>query len=264
MPALTLLLKAYSNHQLELIDEFLKRSIGNLNVKTETTGSTPNGWVRIAVSGDDQEIALNYLTKRFGRCPERIENVSKFLNIRGSIAALNQNEGNTFVDIGIFSPDRINATIPLHYLQAQLADGRKIALKKLIELYGFCQNLPLTIKILKTHEENHYIEAMLSDGQVAQYRKWTGSLLDRLVILGASFQEVESALKTSDSTRDIAIIETLGLFEQAIVCKLGTDAAGMIPKIGRNLRHATFCIFSPKRIIRFLGNSAISPMIGLY
>jgi len=50
----------------------------------------------------------------------------------------------------------------------------------------------------------------------------------------------------------------LGLFEHAIVCKLGTDAAGLIPKIGKKLWSAKFSVFSPKRIIEFLGDYSMS------
>jgi len=33
-----------------------------------------------------------------------------------------------------------------------------------------------------------------------------------------------------------------------LTCKLGTDAAGLIPKIGRNLKKAKFAVFNPKTL----------------
>ena len=42
------------------------------------------------------------------------------------------------------------------------------------------------------------------------------------------------------------------MFEHVLTCKLGTDAAGLIPKIGRNLRNAKFAVFNPKRLREFL------------
>jgi hypothetical protein len=60
----------------------------------------------------------------------------------------------------------------------------------------------------------------------------------------------------AESSRDIAKIEQLGMFEQVIVCKLGTDAAGLIPKIGRNLKRMALSIFSPRRILELLGNDS--------
>jgi hypothetical protein len=47
--------------------------------------------------------------------------------------------------------------------------------------------------------------------------------------------------------RDILGIEPLGLFEHAATCKLGTDAEGLIPKIGKSLRNSTLQVFSPRR-----------------
>jgi hypothetical protein len=43
------------------------------------------------------------------------------------------------------------------------------------------------------------------------------------------------------------------MFEHALTCKLGTDATGLIPKIGRYMRNAAFIVFNPKKIISFLG-----------
>jgi hypothetical protein len=42
------------------------------------------------------------------------------------------------------------------------------------------------------------------------------------------------------------------LLEHALTCKLGTDAAGLIPKIGRNLKNAKFAVFNPKSLRAFL------------
>jgi hypothetical protein len=42
------------------------------------------------------------------------------------------------------------------------------------------------------------------------------------------------------------------MFEHALTCKLGTDAAGLIPKIGKKLPSATFSVFNASRIERFL------------
>jgi hypothetical protein len=44
----------------------------------------------------------------------------------------------------------------------------------------------------------------------------------------------------------------MGMFEHALTCKLGTDAAGLISKIGRKLRNARFTVFNPRKIRKFL------------
>ena len=257
MPPVTLLAKVYNDSQLNLIDKFLKSMLKGLKVKIEIRGVTSRGWVQITVSGEDERVALRYLADEIGLCPMRLECVEKFSTIKGRITSLNKSRIELYIDIGVFSPKTADSTISLQHLQAQLVDGRKTALKKLAELFGFCENLPLTVKIYDVDKENSCIDAMLPERQLTLYKSWTKSLLDRLIILGASFNEVTLALKHTRCNRDVVNIETLGLLEHALVCKLGTDAVGLIPKIGKNLRNASFSTFNPRRITEFLGDYPI-------
>jgi hypothetical protein len=254
MPSVTLLTKVYDNFQLRHVDGFLKSTLKDLKVKTEIRGATSRGWVQIAVSGEDEKVAVRFLVDEIGLCPTRLEDVDKLSTTKGYVASMDKNKGELNVDVGVFSPKIIHAVIPPHHLQAQLVDGRKVALKKIAELFGFCENLPLTVKVSSVNKENRRIEAVLSEKQLIQYGNWTKSLLDRLVILGASVPETRLALKKATCDRDTVSVEPLGLFECAVVCKLGTDAAGLIPKIGKNLRNATFSIFNPRKILAFLGD----------
>jgi hypothetical protein len=252
MPSVTLLTKVYDNSQPEYVDRFLKSTLKGLKVETEIRGATSRGWIQIAVSGEDEKAAVRYLADQIGLCPTRLEDVAKLSMLKGYVSVIDKSKGELSVDVGVSSPKIIHATISLQHLQAQLVDGRKVALKKIAELFGFCENLPLTVKVTSVNKENRRIEAMLSEKQLMQYRNWTRSLLDRLVILGASIPEISLTLKKAMCSRDIVSVEHFGLFEHAAVCKLGTDAAGLIPKIGKRLRNATFSIFSPREILAFL------------
>jgi hypothetical protein len=167
------------------------------------------------------------------------------------VTGLSRSKSEICVDIGVSLPATIDAVIPLRCLQAQLCDGRKIALEKIVEVFGFCENLPMSIRVVNVDRERRFVEAELSERQQRQYGDWTRSLLDRLLVVGASLEEIELALRRLELDRDVISVEPLGLFEHAIVCKLGTDAAGLIPKVGRHLRRAAFSIFSPRRIMRF-------------
>jgi hypothetical protein len=48
----------------------------------------------------------------------------------------------------------------------------------------------------------------------------------------------------------------LGVLEQVVLCKLGTDAVGLIPKLGRYLKSAVLVPFSPKKILEAIGRSS--------
>lgn len=252
MPNVTLLSKIYNVSQLKLVENRMESLFKGLKVKIESVNATAGGWIQIAFSGEDEKAALNYLEKEIGLCPVQIENIKKFSTIKGYVTGLGKSKGALRLDIGVTSPKNTYAAIPLQYLQAQLADGRKIALKKFSELFGFCENLPIITKITSINE-NH-IEAAIAEKQLKIYKRWTKSLLDRLIILGASQEEIKRALKDSRCQNDIVEIEQLGLFEHAVACKLGTDAVGLIPKVGKNLPNTTLNVFNPKTLMKFFEN----------
>jgi len=263
MPTVTLLTRVYSDFQQGLVNKFLKSTLKGLKVEARICGVASRGWVQIVVSGEDEKVALRYLADQLGLCPIHLDGVRKFATIKGRITSLGKSKGELNIDIGVFSPSVVDAAVPLHCLQAQLVDGRRVALKKVIELFGFRENLPITIKIVNVDKEKNHVEATLSEKQLAEYRNWTRSLLDRLAILGASLYEVRPALKIAGFFRDVVDIEPLGLFEHSVVCKLGTDAAGLIPKIGKQLRNAALSIFNPKEILEFLRDSSYGQAVAL-
>lgn len=254
MPTITLSTKVHNHHQLKLAEKFLKSLIKGLKVDTEIS-PVSREWIQLVAEGEDQKVALRYLATEIGQCPTHLEQIEKFSTAKGYIADLD-NTG-LQVDIGICSPSIIDTTIPLIRLQAQLVDGRKMAEKKIAELFGLRRKLPLTVKIRRIDEDDRYIEAMLPEKQLTVYRNWTKSLLDRLIVLGASSSEVRWALKRTRCGRDVVDMESSGFLEHAVVCKLGTDAVGLIPKIGNKLPHAKLTVFNPHRVLEFLGDYQI-------
>jgi hypothetical protein len=255
MSNVALLAKVYHNSQLKHVDRFLESTLAGLKVETKTCGATSRGWVQIMVSGEDEGVALHYLADEVGLCPTRLENLGRFAGIEGRIASLNKSKGELYVDIGVFEPSIVDAVVPLNHLQSVLADGRKVGLAAMAELFGFCESLPLSVKILSVDREKNHVEAMLSERQLVRYRNWTESLLDRLIIIGLPRYEVTQVLERAGLNRDVPSIERLGLFEHAVVCKLGTDAAGLVTRIGKKLPMASFKVFNPKRVLGFLDPS---------
>lgn len=244
MTVLTLLAKAFSANQLQQIDEALKLTFQDLAVETKILGTIADGWVHIELTGEDEKIATNYLIKEIGVCPRTIGNLKKS-SLKGYLSSLNSQE--LLVDIGVFEPKIIPAVISSQRLQAQLTAGTRVPHGKIAELFGFCKGLPLNVKITRLSEAASYIEAELSSKQIDNYLLWRESLLDRLIVLGVSLNEVKRALTHAKLYRDIIDVEPLGLLEHALTCKLGTDAAGLIPKIGRILKEATFAVFDAKK-----------------
>jgi hypothetical protein len=252
MTTLTLLAKVSSVNRLQQVERILKLAFEGLNVETKIIGTVADRWVQVALTEEDEGIATNYVIKEIGLCPGNFVNVRRFSTLKGYITNFKKNGEELLIDIGVFQPRIVHASLPLRHLQAQLVDGRKVALGKIAELYGFCEYLSLSVKVSHLNEGESRIDAELSTDQIEKYQVWRESLLDRIVVLGLSLHEIKMTLERERLDRDVIDVETFGLLEHALICKLGTDAAGLIPKIGRNLRHAKFAVFNPKRLRQFL------------
>ena len=258
MTVLTLLVKTSNSGQLKKVYETLKSEFENLDLEVEVLGNSVNKWVQISLSGEDEAIAKSYIVKQIGTCPASIKNVNQSSVLKGFISKVDTARQELKVDIGVFEPKIIQAVISLAYLQAELAVGSKMDLKKISEIYGFYENLPLWVKVTRLSiDGDDALEAELSMEQVEKIHLWQQSLLDRLIILGASLEEIEKTLERTGLNRDVIGTETLGLFEHALTCKLGTDATGLIPKIGRYMKNAAFVVFNPKKILGLMGEKSL-------
>lgn len=260
MSTVTLFAKGHSPLQLEGINKNLNSLLHGLKVETKICGTNPRGWIQVSISGEDENAAIHYLDDIIGLCPVSLPDVFRYVTMKGRITGLRKNREELRVDMGVLSPDMCDAVIQLSSLQAQLVDGRRVSLDKIVELFGLCENLPLTVKIDNFHKEKSQVEAVIAYEQRSRWNKWAESMLDRLVVLGSSLDRIEVAVAKAELKRDVVSIEPLGGFEYAIICKLGTDAVGLIPKIGRNLREASFAVFSPKRILAFFGSELPLPI----
>jgi len=243
----TLLARIYQHSQVNQIEKKLQHLIEGLDVALKVIGEPTNGWMKIDISGEDEAVALNLVAKEIGFCPTSLDSVQKFSTLKGYISNLKDSEELT-VDVGVFEPNTFYATLKPRDLQAQLADGKRLALKEISELFGLCEDLPIIIKVTNLNEKEKRIEAELATAQVEKYWLWRESLLDRLIIIGASLNEVRKSLNYLGLTRDVVSIEALGMFEHAAACKLGTDAAGLIGLVGRELRNVRLAVFNPRKI----------------
>lgn len=254
MTTLTLLTKIYSSNQRKHIANVVKDLFEDLAVDASFTGSLNERWVHVSLSGEDEAIATNLLARDFGFCPVTLEKIEKSSTLKGFVSNLKNSKEALHVDVGVFQPKPIHATVSLSNLQTTLASERKTSLGKLSDLWCICENLPLTIKVVDVNPEENLIAAELATEQVEKYMFWRDSLLDRLIVLGISLSQAKLAVEQAMLQRDVIDIESLGMFEHALVCKLGTDAAGLIPRLGRRVRAATFFVYSPRKVNAFFGS----------
>lgn len=254
MPTVTLLEKVYGAHSARTFEPFFSSLCKGLKVRLRIIGETERGWIQVEVSGEDETVALNYLDQEVGLAPVSTEGLEKFCTVRGRVLSSSESEKQVLVDLGVFSPQNCDAAVPLKHLQAQLVDGRDFSLQQITELFCLLPNLPLTVKMTSGVEsEKKHVEAELSEVQLSQVKRWIRSNLDRLLVLGATLSDVKHTVYASRHGRDVVKVESLGLLEHAVVCKLGTNAVGLTPRFGRFLRDAVLAPFCPGKIQQLVG-----------
>jgi hypothetical protein len=254
MTDMTLLVKAFHGGQLKQIDQLLHDQFEDLDVEVKVLGNHVNKWVRVSVLGEDEAVAASYIKKEIGTCPVSLDAVEKDSVLRGYVSKIDADR--LVVDVGVFEPKVTQAIIPLTALQMHLAGSKDVALQKIAQAYAISEGLPLSVKVVSKEEGS--IQAELSSEQNGRFQNWSQSLLDRLIVLRASKDLVTSVLERTRLDRDVIDVEALGLFEYALTCKLGTDAAGLIPRVGRYMRYAVFIVFNSKKCIGFLGEQGLT------
>ena len=258
MVVLTLFVKARNAGQLARVQDLLTAEFKDLDVDVKVLGTPVNKWVQVSLSGEDEVLATNYVSKEIGTCPVSTTKIEGHTEVKGYITKVDFTKNEVEVDIGVFEPKITLATIALADLQAQLADGKKIDLKKIADAYGLHENLPLSVKIGDKSLDAALLRAELSTSQIEKISNWRLSLLDRLIVLGSSSDDVQAVLQRTRLDRDIIDVQRLGLFEHALTCKLGTDATGLIPRLGRYMRNAVFVVFSPRRVSGLIGETPLT------
>jgi hypothetical protein len=253
----TLLEKAYGSFFTRSFETMLRGLCGDLKIKVAVQGTSVRGWVKVNVSGEDEAIALRLLEREIGVAAST-EGVDGFSVLRGKVIDSAKSRTDLYVDIGLSDSGIYDVFVPLWRLQAQLGDGKKIPLQRFVELFCLFDFAPLSIRIVSDlKHEKSACEAELSEDQLSRFSNWLGSNLDRLIVFGASRNEVANAVERAHHFRDVSQIETLGPLEHALSCKLGTDAVGLVPKLGPYLRAANLAPFSPRKIKQLIARSSL-------
>jgi hypothetical protein len=258
MSTVTVLEKLYGSGSPETFEKLYSGLVSGLKVQLSFAGTTDRGWIQLEVSGEDETAALSLLDREVGLAPVSVDKLKKFSVVQGKVVFPNRSKDELYVDLGVFSPEICDAVVSGRRLCAQLADGKEVPLQSLVELFCLYDNMPLEVKVAEdVGEGGKNVEAGLSEAQFSLFSGWVGCRFDRLVVLGSLFSDVERAVKLSRHFRDIIRIESLGVLEQVVVCKLGTDAVGLIPKLGRYLKSAVLVPFSPKKILEATGSLSL-------
>jgi hypothetical protein len=105
------------------------------------------------------------------------------------------------------------------------------------------------VRITRMEPAARILEGWLSDSQIQIFSDAMATRLEQIRVFDCTRQRLESALRRANLERDVISLECNTLTTHSVVCKLGTDAIGLIPKLGSMLRKSELRPFLPKRIL---------------
>lgn len=232
----------------------LKTDLSELNVTVKEVSLDDKGRLVVTLEGEDEEAARNFLAQRYG-CTRSLSELREGGEYRGRVVDPLYYGYGFYVDIGVVHPSPKDALVPLYKLREQLLGGQKVPLRTIVRTFCFVENLPVEVRVVKVDPARNEIEAELSGRELERLNEWVRSKLDRVVVCGATRQQVRRAVIKSGHLRDIVAIERLGLMEHAIVCKYGTDAPGIIAEVGGYLKNATLRAFIPEEVRKVISSA---------
>ncbi len=230
----------------------LNNEFKNLSVEITNVKINDDFYTEIALNGEDEQIAANYIKKNYG-IQQSISNIAVGDNLIGRLIMSKQINFGIFVDVGaITTREKIDALYPLYEIRKQLTNNNKLNIKNIVRAYGFIENLPLLFEIIEKQVIGNKLRVRLSDESINWLLQPFKDHKDALIVSGVSARMIKGALKRSRHSVDIELIEKIGILEYRLICKKGTRANGLIPEIGMFLNRAKIGAQIQSRILDVL------------
>jgi hypothetical protein len=210
----------------------LVRQARGLDVESEF--SLEGYWLQIRAKGEDAGAFLNLLKQEYGEAPISRSNLEKWDVVNGFVTGAGRIGYGVYLDIGIQEPAPKDALYPLHRMRAQLAEGEPKSSREILDANALVDYFPLEMVVTELEGDNISVE--LDDESRDRLVSWRKYPFDRVIVVGADKTLVENVVRASGLQGDVVKVEGLSLFVQSILCKIGTDAPGVIAKIGKRLR----------------------------
>ena len=230
---------------IELVKEEFASLKTGLSVNIESVGLDERGWVHADFSGPDAEVLTEIVARTYGIASKDLNSLQKGDLTRGVIVDSTVGYG-VYVDICLRSSKKTDALYPLHVMRSQLVEGNKLSVREISKRFSLHGGFPLKTRVTNVDSIAQKVDIELSDEQAAYFKNWERFPFDRVVLIGCSKTILKNAVESANLRRDIADIESLGLAVHVLTCKLGTDAPGIIPRIGRFLRGVNAYAFQPR------------------
>jgi len=230
-----------------LLDERFRKLASGLEASAHVEGFARNGFVKVEIEGEDSEILTELIKRRLGIAPENASELEIDDNLKAYVIGTGRNGQSVEVEIG---PDSLHlrCEITQQALMAQLCDGRAVPVDRISRTYCLQEGVPVLVRITHIDRHRRHLEAWISDDQIARFENWRRQRFHRIVAVGATQERLREAIRTCRVERDVIDVEELAFIANSLVCKLGTEAPGIIAKIGRHVGDARLYAFVPERL----------------
>lgn len=208
---------AARDRALDSLDALVRDALGDLSVSW-SIGVRDDGFPSVTLDGADAVAARNVLREEWGAVAEQREPGETAV---GTLAAWD--ETGFVLDAG----DRVR--IPSDELGLGPGTPQQIRRR-----YGLVQHLRLHFRADAAPPE-------LADRERDRLYAWMRGA-GRVNVNSATRAEVRATVNRAGHADDIVTVERLGLLEQSIICREGTDPPGLLASIGKFLPAELLCV----------------------
>jgi len=230
-----------------LLNERLRKLASGLEASARVEGFTKNGFVKVGIEGADSEVLGELIKRRLGIAPENASELEVDDNLKAYVIGIDQRGQSVEVEIGPASLN-LRSEIIRQALAAQLCDGRTVPIDRIAQAYCLQEGVPVLVRITHIDRDRRHLEAWISDDQVARFENWRRQRFHRIIAVGTVQERLREAIRTCRVERDVIDVEELAFTANSLVCKLGTEAPGIIAKIGRHIGDTRLYAFLPERL----------------
>lgn len=192
----------------------------DLNGLSVTCSLTLTSWISVTVAGSEEQVAADVLVKQYGE----LRDARPGDIVRAWLAEIN--DDGIALDTGCK-----RVSVPC----ARLEPFGRGTVEQIASRFGLIHCMPLQIRLVGE------FDAEFTKNQIDVLWRWKKGT-DRINVNNASRAQIHAALKRSRHSRDVYAIERLGILEHSIICKKGTDAPGLVPRIGPYLESELACV----------------------
>ena len=231
---------------MPLFKSRINRLSSSLDVSVQLS-VTNNSFVSAEIQGSDSEFLIALIRREMQLAPRDLSEIEINDNFKAFVSGINKNRQSIEVEIGPVSM-KAKCEVTREAFIAQLCDGRDVPLDRVAQSYCLEEGVPILVRITSVDPGRRQIEAWVSDDQIARFEQWRRQRFHRIIAVGGSQEELREAIRLSRIERDIIQIEGLSFTASSLVCQFGTEAPGIIAKIGRYISNFKLHAFIPARV----------------